>query len=655
MDRSPWTDLRDARDATRFGHKAATLARLREAGVPVVDGWVLDTDRADPALEDAARRREFAAALLERADHHRWILRSTSPAEDRPGQSAAGWFASPSAGASVDELSRALAEVLRSAHDPRLLARFGSVPPLAVLAQPQLSFRRWCTAEFRDGAILYEGLESGERRWSAEEDPELDELVRAAVAATGTDPALLEIGQTGDATFVLQLRPAPARSVARPPEPQVSGSFEGLGTSVYPGDDAHEWVADLEHCPTPLSVLLATCFGRWIAADAAHTQSRLVHGRWHDPATTGRTADRSEAEADWQRWRLQLAERVQPALHRLEQASGAVGRDLPSWRLQLEAWFGLQRAYFAMPTGRARSWARAQVDTGSGGLAHTPSADRIRRWRELRQELFAHPEAPAASAAAIERWMEDHADDPVAERVRQTARRDGAVAPLPYDGFTPGLDQDPWPLYRALARGLPEPATAVGETGDRLARAILALAETDNELLLRAYALWRSTIRRLAALADVPPLHLHMLDAGSLEAWLEGGPFPEEASRRGRALHTAWAVAPAADAAEGDTLRGTAAAGGTAEAPAARAAALLELEDDGTIAVVDTLGPADAIAVPRFAAVVCAAGDVLGHASVLCREFGIPCVVGVEHARERLARARTLFVDGDHGVVRIVD
>jgi phosphohistidine swiveling domain-containing protein len=36
---------------------------------------------------------------------------------------------------------------------------------------------------------------------------------------------------------------------------------------------------------------------------------------------------------------------------------------------------------------------------------------------------------------------------------------------------------------------------------------------------------------------------------------------------------------------------------------------------------------------------------------VLCREFGIPCVVGVAGARQRLARATEVLVDGDRGLV----
>ena len=109
----------------------------------------------------------------------------------------------------------------------------------------------------------------------------------------------------------------------------------------------------------------------------------------------------------------------------------------------------------------------------------------------------------------------------------------------------------------------------------------------------------------------------------------------------------AWSMAGTS---AGGTLEGRPAAGGQARGPVRIGRSLLEMEEPG-IAVVDTLGPADAVAVPRFDAIVCATGDLLGHASVICREFGIPCVVGIAGVRERLARSREVLVDGDRGVV----
>ena len=129
MDRSPWIRLEDATDRARFGGKASTLARLLGGGLPVVPGWVLGVE-AEPDIE-----------VLLAQPVSRWILRSSSPLEDRPGFSAAGLFRSTSADASRDELDRGLHAVLDSAADPRLVALVGADAPVAVLAQPHLEFR----------------------------------------------------------------------------------------------------------------------------------------------------------------------------------------------------------------------------------------------------------------------------------------------------------------------------------------------------------------------------------------------------------------------------------------------------------------------------------------------------------------------------------
>jgi phosphohistidine swiveling domain-containing protein len=656
LDRSLWTRLNSATSAARFGHKAANLARLTEAGLPVVEGWALESDTAARVLDDPDLARTAATQLIRMAPTRQWILRSSSPLEDRPGRSAAGWFETATAPASVDEIARALRRVVRSSRDPRLVRQLGEPPPLAVLAQRQLKLELWCTAEFREGAVDYEGWDESRRRWTARSSEMFDELVHSAAQSAGFDPALLELGSEQNRPWLLQIRPAPSRVPPTAAERGPIRQFEGLGTEVHPGDADRTWKPDLEHCPTPLSVLLATTFGRWIAADPDHTPSRLRHGRWFDAAGRPEPADRRRAHSEWERWRRQLGERVQPALSNLARREASLEPDPRSWRRFHESWFALQSAYFAMPGSGARAWARTQLAQGRAPLTPTPAAGRIQRWSELRERLFAHPDPPVASAEGISAWVLSHAADPLASDLQSTARRDRAVAPLPYDGFTPGLDEDPWPFYRSLAHGLPQPEPLeVRDPDDELAAAILALAETDNELLLEAYALWRAAVRRIADRRDVePPTDLHMLDIETFEQWLESGEdFPVEAARRGRALHAAWSVADSGEGGPDDTATGIAAAGGTARGPAQPGRSLLELETDGGIAVVDTLGPADAIAVPRFAGVVCSAGDLLGHASVLCREFGIPCVVGVTGARQRLAHAFELFVDGDHGVVRV--
>jgi len=668
LDRSCWTPLASATDAARFGHKAATLALLSGGGLPVVQGWVLAVDEA---VTEAC-----VDELLLLSDTNSWILRSSSPREDRPGMSAAGCFLSQHAPASQQEVLRALQAVRASATDPRLVDLLGETPQLAILAQAHLSFSSWCTAESRSGELFYEGwrrTQAATQTWTTTSDPDLDKPVAAAVECARVEPALLELGIHGGSPLILQLRAAPLRAPARTQRPVATAqpcTQLGLGAQVHAGDDEREWRADTEHCPTPLSVLLATAFGRWIAADPEHSASRIIDGRWHDARSQDPELSADKARTGYGAWQTRLEGMVAPALIELGQHHAALDGGMQSWSRFHDAWFSLQRAYFSMPGHAARAWARHHLADSERrpGLNATPASARLRRWAALGTHLFAASDAPARTAESVARWVQDHEQDPLARAITETAQRDRVIAPIPYDGFTPGLDEDPWPLYRALAAGIEPPAEQAPphqqpiDAKEELAAAILVLAESDNERLLECYALWRSALRRIAqqhGLTDARDLHA--LDIDSLEDWLSGSPFPQAAVTGGRALFSAWSAPREASAdessahgASADVLQGRAAAGGQARGPVRAGSSLLELAAGG-IAVVDTLGPADAIAVGQFDAIVCASGDVLGHASVLCREFSIPCVVGLEQARLRLGRARELWVDGDRGTVRILD
>ena len=93
-----------------------------------------------------------------------------------------------------------------------------------------------------------------------------------------------------------------------------------------------------------------------------------------------------------------------------------------------------------------------------------------------------------------------------------------------------GVDATVAALARsALAAPIVVPEPARPATGDEeLAQAILALAETDNELLLESYALWRSAVRRIGVRRGVGrSSDLHYLEIEALEDWLaSSGPVP---------------------------------------------------------------------------------------------------------------------------------
>src|SRR5256885_16016265 len=48
-------------------------------------------------------------------------------------------------------------------------------------------------------------------------------------------------------------------------------------------------------------------------------------------------------------------------------------------------------------------------------------------------------------------------------------------------------------------------------------------------------------------------------------------------------------------------------------------------------------------------------GGAMSHGAVVAREYGIPAVVGVPRATERVRTGQRITVDGARGVVRIVD
>jgi pyruvate,water dikinase len=57
----------------------------------------------------------------------------------------------------------------------------------------------------------------------------------------------------------------------------------------------------------------------------------------------------------------------------------------------------------------------------------------------------------------------------------------------------------------------------------------------------------------------------------------------------------------------------------------------------------------------RVAGVVTETGGLLSHAAIICREYGIPAVLAVPAATERLRDGQTLVIDGGQGTIMLVD
>jgi rifampicin phosphotransferase len=55
------------------------------------------------------------------------------------------------------------------------------------------------------------------------------------------------------------------------------------------------------------------------------------------------------------------------------------------------------------------------------------------------------------------------------------------------------------------------------------------------------------------------------------------------------------------------------------------------------------------------AGLVTEVGGMMTHGSVVAREYGIPAVVGVHEATERLRTGQRVRLDGSSGVIEILD
>jgi pyruvate,water dikinase len=73
----------------------------------------------------------------------------------------------------------------------------------------------------------------------------------------------------------------------------------------------------------------------------------------------------------------------------------------------------------------------------------------------------------------------------------------------------------------------------------------------------------------------------------------------------------------------------------------------------GSILVCPFTDPGWTPVLDRVAGVVTETGGLLSHAAVICREYGIPAVLGVAQATERIADGATIAIDGGRGTVEV--
>jgi pyruvate,water dikinase len=107
----------------------------------------------------------------------------------------------------------------------------------------------------------------------------------------------------------------------------------------------------------------------------------------------------------------------------------------------------------------------------------------------------------------------------------------------------------------------------------------------------------------------------------------------------------------------GGELRGAAASPGVVEGPARVVIDVQQIGDvrEGEILVCPITSPAWAPIFSNVKAVVTDIGGVMSHAAIVCREYGLPAVVGTGRATSQIATGQTIRVDGSAGTVTLVD
>src|SRR5688572_4847351 len=328
-----------ATDPGSCGHKAATLALLRNLGFDVPDGFVI------PAGVQASH--DDIAAALARLGDGPVAVRSSGLAEDLPDASFAGQYDTLLNVAGAEAVLEAAAACVQSAHDGRIESYGHVVRPVAVLVQQMVEAEAAGVAfsanpltgnrdEVRVSATrgLGDQLVSGAidaDEWLVTHEhatviaqpqkaigPELARRVAALARkaeAARLAPQDIEWAVAGDRLWLLQSRPITALPVA-PDIEAPKGS----------------WQKDAAHFPEPLSPFAASAMlpsADQFLDDAIATWGLLPDSMQfrvigHEPYLHVEPDDGGKNPPPW--WLLGLLVRIVPSMRRkLQAAAVAVG------------------------------------------------------------------------------------------------------------------------------------------------------------------------------------------------------------------------------------------------------------------------------------------------------------------------------------------
>ena len=118
-----------------------------------------------------------------------------------------------------------------------------------------------------------------------------------------------------------------------------------------------------------------------------------------------------------------------------------------------------------------------------------------------------------------------------------------------------------------------------------------------------------------------------------------------------------WLGDDGADSTGATELRGVAASPGVVRGPARLVNSPEQLHEvqAGDVLVCRITAPSWAPVFSRIAAAVSDIGGIMAHTAIVSREYGLPAVVGTGFATQRIENGQIVEVDGDNGVVRLVE
>jgi pyruvate,water dikinase len=108
---------------------------------------------------------------------------------------------------------------------------------------------------------------------------------------------------------------------------------------------------------------------------------------------------------------------------------------------------------------------------------------------------------------------------------------------------------------------------------------------------------------------------------------------------------------------DANELRGIAASPGVAEGPARVITAVDQLDQvrAGEILVCPITAPSWAPVFSKIRGAVSDIGGIMSHAAIVSREYGLPAVVGTGFGTRQIQTGQQVRVDGNSGVVTIIE